>query len=307
MWDKLTKILDFCKIIFWVVERNELGLCVISQFTYISMPLAQIIRHWLQNCLTATYLKVCVCVGWGEGNGALCLCIRVCAPRATLGCFLFPCLMSAGMPLNNLRCSLLGFLCMPTSSLVDNPTLNSRAESRTLQQWWGPVSPLDNEEWSSCLNWYSLAALLCMGLYCCTCLKRCVPYRSIKTTSGIMVCSFWAVPPSAPCSLARGALVGILGLWSWCFSFLSSSGMTLRENLGFPSRAPLPAPHFWSEWLSIIPEALELPWGVWLKTLQMLWEFVYSGTILGAVCELHLNLRSAVIQDLEEKVDSLIV
>lgn len=120
----------------------------------------------------------------------LCLCRGVCAPRATLGCFLFPCLMSAGMPLNNLRCTLLGFLCMPTSSLVDNPTLNSRAESRALQQWWGPVSPLDYEEWSSCLNWYSLAALLCMGLYCCTCLKRCVPCRSIKTTSGIMVCSF---------------------------------------------------------------------------------------------------------------------
>lgn len=156
---------------------------------------------------------------------------------------------------------------MIAPSLVGHPGLNSqlRAElgrSRGLCLHW--KLRVEVAAWPE----YSIAIPLWTGLYCSLCLKRCVP-RGVRDISYLWPHGFPILLPCCPLptsSWPRGVLwVGPLGLWSWCFSAALAWSLTLRVNLGFASQIPVPPPHFWSEWLSFVPEDLELPWGLWPK------------------------------------------
>lgn len=144
--------------------------------------------------------------------------------------------MSAGLALSNPRCTLLGSLCMIIQSLVDRSALNSELRAE-LGRSEG-VSPLENEGWSSCLDWRQSCPLSFGTGLCVRVWKGVFALQS----PGQPPLESWpsqstAVPPSPPSAWPEGLWVGTRGLQSWCFSAALAWSLTLRENLGFPSLA----------------------------------------------------------------------
>lgn len=151
--------------------------------------MAKIIRNWLQNCLTATNLKVCVCVGWGERNGALPVQKGVC-PMGPTWLFLVSMPDECWGASEWFRMYFVRLSLHATSSFVDRPTLNSERRAELCSSGGG-----------LCLHWkmrievavWTDTALLFSFAWVCTVVhvsKGVYPTGSIKTTSGIMVCPF---------------------------------------------------------------------------------------------------------------------